>query len=164
MSRILIIGGSDAGISGGLRAREVDPSSAVTLLVGDRFPNYSICGLPFLISGEAPDWHELAHRSREDLGSAGLELLLETAATAIDPSARSVTMEGPSGTSELSYDRLVIATGARPIESSVRGHDLPGVHLLHTNGLSVHSRLRVFETCPKAQSEPPSNPARFGRA
>jgi NADPH-dependent 2,4-dienoyl-CoA reductase/sulfur reductase-like enzyme len=132
VARILIVGGSDAGISAGLRAREVDPSSTVTLLVSDRFPNYSICGLPFLISGETPDWHELAHRSREELESAGLELLLETTAIAIDPSAYRVTAKGPPGTNELTYERLVIATGARPIESSVRGHDLPGVHLLHT--------------------------------
>ena len=132
MTRVLIIGGSDAGISAGLRAREVDHATEVTLLVGDRFPNYSICGLPFLISGETPDWHALAHRNREELESAGLELLLETTATQIDPSARHITAHGPSGTRELSYDQLVIATGAQPVKWSVRGHDLPGVHVLHT--------------------------------
>ena len=26
-------------------------------------PNYSICGLPFFLSGETPDWHSLAHRT-----------------------------------------------------------------------------------------------------
>jgi len=52
----LIIGGSDAGISAALqartlRAREVDPAWEVTVLVADRFPNYSICGLPFWPGG-----------------------------------------------------------------------------------------------------------------
>lgn len=52
MKELLIIGGSDAGISAALRAREVDPSWHVRLVVSDRFPNYSICGLPFYLSGE----------------------------------------------------------------------------------------------------------------
>jgi NADPH-dependent 2,4-dienoyl-CoA reductase/sulfur reductase-like enzyme len=40
---LLIIGGSDAGISAGLRARELDSVTEVTLLVADRYPNFSIC-------------------------------------------------------------------------------------------------------------------------
>src|SRR3990172_12844921 len=59
MTRLLIIGGSDAGISAALRAREVDPSVNVTVVVADAFPNYSICGLPFYVSGEVPDWRRL---------------------------------------------------------------------------------------------------------
>ncbi len=47
MSRLLIIGGSDAGISAALRAREIDGVSEITDVVADRFPNYSVCGLPF---------------------------------------------------------------------------------------------------------------------
>jgi protoporphyrinogen oxidase len=36
--RLLVIGGSDAGISAGLRARELDPTVEVSLLVADAFP------------------------------------------------------------------------------------------------------------------------------
>ena len=46
MTHLLIIGGSDAGISAALRAREIDGQAVVTVLVADAFPNYSICGLP----------------------------------------------------------------------------------------------------------------------
>ena len=41
--RLLVVGGSDAGVSAGLRARELDPSVEVTLLVADGFPSFSIC-------------------------------------------------------------------------------------------------------------------------
>jgi len=44
MKRLLIIGGSDAGISAALRARELRPDVDVRVVVADRFPNYSICG------------------------------------------------------------------------------------------------------------------------
>lgn len=55
MQRILIIGGSDAGISAALRAKEVDPQFEVTVVVADQYPNFSICGPPFYLSGKVRD-------------------------------------------------------------------------------------------------------------
>jgi hypothetical protein len=37
--RLVVVGGSDAGISAGLRTSEFDPSVEVSLLVADAFPN-----------------------------------------------------------------------------------------------------------------------------
>ena len=61
--KLVIVGGSDAGISAALRAREIDSAADITVLLADSFPNYSICGLPFYLSGETPDWRSLAHRT-----------------------------------------------------------------------------------------------------
>ncbi len=69
--RLLVIGGSDAGISAGLRARELDSTVEVSLLVADAFPNFSICGLPYYLSGDVPDWRDLAHRTSDDLQKPG---------------------------------------------------------------------------------------------
>ncbi len=60
----LIIGGSDAGISAALRAREIAPDVEVTVLLADAFPNFSICGLPFFLSGETPDWRDAGAQDR----------------------------------------------------------------------------------------------------
>ena len=49
---LVAIGGSDAGISAALRARELDPSVDVTVVVADAYPNFSICGIPYYFSGE----------------------------------------------------------------------------------------------------------------
>jgi hypothetical protein len=72
------IGGSDAGISAGLRARELDPSVEVSLLVADAYPNFSIGGLPYYLSGDVPDWRDLAHRTSADLEAAGWSCCLTT--------------------------------------------------------------------------------------
>jgi hypothetical protein len=91
VTRLLIVGGSDAGISAGLRAWEVDPTIEPLLVVDDAYPNFSICGIPYHVSGEVPDWRSLAHRTRADLEAAGLELRLNTHARAIDPVGRTLT-------------------------------------------------------------------------
>jgi NADPH-dependent 2,4-dienoyl-CoA reductase/sulfur reductase-like enzyme len=90
--RLLVIGGSDAGISAALRARELDPTVEVTVLVADRFPNFSICGLPYHVSGDVADWRQLAHRSLEELEGTGMRLVLDHTAHRIDPAARQVVV------------------------------------------------------------------------
>ena len=66
-ARLVAIGGSDAGISAALRARELDPTAEVTVVLADAYPNFSICGIPYYVSGEVGDWHNLAHRTVADL-------------------------------------------------------------------------------------------------
>jgi NADPH-dependent 2,4-dienoyl-CoA reductase/sulfur reductase-like enzyme len=126
--RLVIVGGSDAGIAAALRARELDPAAEVTVLVADAYPNYSICGIPYLLSRDVPAPEQLAHRTRAELEGTGMALRLDDAASGIDPVARRVTHRG----GELDYDALIIATGAAPIRPRLAGLDLPGVHLLHT--------------------------------
>ena len=113
--RLLIIGGSDAGISAALRARELDPGTEITVLLADDFPNYSICGLPFFLSGETPDWQSLAHRTEFE----GIEIRRGHRATRINPDSKSVDVRTASEDFlTLPYDRLVIGTGAGPVEPS----------------------------------------------
>jgi NADPH-dependent 2,4-dienoyl-CoA reductase/sulfur reductase-like enzyme len=141
--RLLVIGGSDAGIAAALRARELDSSVGATVVVADAFPNFSICGLPYYLSGDVPDWRDLAHRTTTDLEQAGLQLLLDHTAQAIDPARKQVTVTGQHGDRQLGYDRLVIGTGAVPVRPPIDGLDLPGVHVLHTmaDTFALHQAL-----------------------
>jgi NADPH-dependent 2,4-dienoyl-CoA reductase/sulfur reductase-like enzyme len=142
--RLVVIGGSDAGIAAALRARELDPSVEATVVVADAFPNFSICGLPYYLSGDVPDWRDLAHRTATDLQQAGLQLLLDHTARAIDPAAKQATVTSQHGAErQLGYDRLVIGTGAVPVRPPIDGLDLPGVHVLHTMGdtFALHQAL-----------------------
>ena len=133
--RLVIVGGSDAGISAGLRARELDRAVRPTLVVADAYPNFSICGIPYWLSGEVTQRRNLAHRTREDLERAGLNLRLETVAERIDVDQLALIVRTPDGRQEaIAYDRLVIGTGAVPARPPIPGIEVPGVHLLHSMG------------------------------
>ena len=143
-TRLLIIGGSDAAIAAALRAREVNPQVRVTVVVADAYPNYSICGLPFYLSGEVEDHRDLAHRSAGEIEEQGIKVLIDHTAREVDADSRNVEVEGPEGRiQELFYDRLVIGTGAEPARPDIAGLDLPGVYFLHSmrDSFRLHHHL-----------------------
>ncbi len=136
---LVAIGGSDAGISAALRARELDPTTEVTVVVADAYPNFSICGIPYYLSGEVQPWQSLAHRTAADLENAGMALRLGTFATGIDVAGRRIVLrERDGGESTLAYDELVVGTGALPSRTGIDGLDRfgpeDGVHVLHSMG------------------------------
>src|ERR1700693_5668547 len=80
------------------------------------------------LAGTAPEeWIPL--RPAEFYAENGIELLLGTAATAIDVAARRVTLEGGA---TLPFDKLLLATGAEPIQLQVPGAELPHVRTLRS--------------------------------
>jgi NADPH-dependent 2,4-dienoyl-CoA reductase/sulfur reductase-like enzyme len=149
---LVAIGGSDAGISAGLRARELEPTADVTVVVADAYPNFSICGIPYYVSGEVGHWSNLAHRTYADLEATGMALRLDTLATAIDVAGHRLHLRTAGGAEDvLAYDALVVGTGALPAVPPIAGLADPGdllepgrsgtglgpadgVHLLHSMG------------------------------
>ena len=156
---LVMIGGSDAGISAALRARELDPGADVSVVVADAFPNFSICGIPYYVSGEVTHWRNLAHRTIADLEAAGMGLRLDTTARRIDVGARKLLVTDAGGKEELlAYDRLIVGTGALPVRPPIAGLSGPdplgpgdGVHLLHSMG-DTFAVMRTLENAAPASA------------
>jgi NADPH-dependent 2,4-dienoyl-CoA reductase/sulfur reductase-like enzyme len=157
---VVMIGGSDAGISAALRARELDPAADVTVVLEDAYPNFSICGIPYYVSGEVAHWRNLAHRTVADLEAAGMRLRTDTAARRIDVPGRKllITTTADGGEEVLGYDKLVIGTGAVPVRPPITGLAGPdalgpgdGVHLLHSMG-DTFAVMRTLEQAGPASA------------
>jgi NADPH-dependent 2,4-dienoyl-CoA reductase/sulfur reductase-like enzyme len=155
---LVMIGGSDAGISAALRARELDPGAEVTVVVADAYPNFSICGIPYYVSGEVTHWRNLAHRTISDLEAAGMRLRLDTTARRIDVPGRKLLVTSAAGEELLGYDKLVVGTGAVPVRPPISGLAGPGalgprdgVHLLHSMG-DTFAVMRTLEQAAPASA------------
>ncbi len=156
---LVMIGGSDAGISAALRARELDPAAEVTVVLEDAYPNFSICGIPYYLSGEVTHWRNLAHRTLADLEAAGMRLRLDTTARRIDVPGRKLLVTSADGGEELlGYDKLIVGTGAVPVRPPIAGVAGPGalgpddgVHLLHSMG-DTFAVMRTLEQAAPASA------------
>ncbi len=156
---LVAVGGSDAGISAALRARELDPGVEVTVVVADRYPNYSICGIPYYVSGEVVRWQDLAHRTIADLEATGMRLRLDTVARRIEVARRKLAVTDATGREELiAYDALVVGTGAVPVRPPIEGLAGPdplgaddGVHLLHSMA-DTFAVMRTLEETAAARA------------
>ena len=110
---LVVIGGSDAGISAALRAQELEPGAESRSWLRTIIPNFSICGLPYFLSGETSDWHSLAHRTE----FPGLNILRRHLAQQIDATHKTISCVHAGAEMTMRYDRLVIATGTKPVRS-----------------------------------------------
>lgn len=128
--RLLVIGGVAAGLSAASRARRLDPSLEIVVLEQGEVISYGACGLPYLVEGRVrtPDdlivyTPEYFRRERNIAVRTGARV------EAIRHGRREVVLAGGE---RVHYDRLVIATGARPSKARIAGADLPHVFHLHT--------------------------------
>lgn len=128
-ARIVIVGGGAAGLAAAHTLREEGHAGQITLLSADDRPP---CDRPNLsksyLAGSAPqEWLPL--RGEDFYREHDIDLRLNTTVTRIDAQAR--TVEAASG-ERFPYDRLLLATGARPLRLQVPGADLPHVHCLRS--------------------------------
>ncbi|MFE8013032.1 FAD-dependent oxidoreductase [Streptomyces antibioticus] len=138
MERLVVIGGDAAGMSAASQARRLKGPGELEIVAFERggFTSYSACGIPYWVGGAVPDRDALIARTPEEHRARGIGLRLRTEVTRIDVAGRRVHARDLDSGAEswTSYDKLVIATGARPIRPEMPGADAAGVHGVQTLG------------------------------
>jgi len=130
--RLIIIGGVAAGMSAAAKAKRVNRDMQVVVYEKGPYISYAACGMPYFIAGDVADCRSLLARTPEQMAKQGVEVHVYHEVTAIDPAAQTVTVRDLEGGRQFTqkYDRLVIATGARPAQPLLPGSDLEGVFVL----------------------------------
>ncbi|UIJ36784.1 FAD-dependent oxidoreductase [Desulfobaculum bizertense] len=134
--KIVIIGGVALGPKAACRARRLDPDAEITLIDKDTLISYGGCGIPYFVSGDIANPEDLYstvfHAKRDpeffDVYKR-VKVMTGTEALDIDRKAKTVRLRdlNTGEESEISYDVLVLGTGASPFVPPVEGFDLPGV-------------------------------------
>ncbi|MFE2259588.1 FAD-dependent oxidoreductase, partial [Streptomyces cyaneofuscatus] len=98
------------------------------------FTSYSACGIPYWVSGDVEGPDDLIARTPEEHRERDIDLRMRTEVTEIDVAGQRVrALDRESGdTYWTGFDKLVIATGARPVRPELPGIDAPGVHGVQT--------------------------------
>ncbi|MEA2898086.1 MAG: hypothetical protein QOJ84_3701, partial [Bradyrhizobium sp.] len=127
--RIVIVGGGAAGFAAAEMLRRQEFQGDIVMLSNDAAPPVDRPNLSKdYLAGSAPeDWLPL--RPDSFYAEAGIELRLKTDVVSIDTSARNVVLAGGN---TVSYDRLLLATGAEPVRLPIPGADQPHVHTLRS--------------------------------
>lgn len=131
MTNIVIVGAGQAGGSAALQLRSAGFEGALTLIGTEPHPPYERPPLSkaYLTGDLAYD--SLLLRPLEFYGDQNVQLLTDTSVTSINLVEKVVMT---SDKQALRFDKLLLATGARPRQLPISGADLPGVHYLRTLG------------------------------
>lgn len=132
--KIIVIGAVAAGTKAAAKIkRELGNGAEVLVITRERDISYAGCGLPYYIGGVIEDRSELLQNTPESFaGLTGVTMRCGVEAKGLDAAAKAVTAVDLESGEELrlEYDKLVIATGARPVMPNIPGIDLPGVFAL----------------------------------
>lgn len=123
-----VIGGSAAGINACESIRANDKKGDITLIADEKFALYSRCLLSYLLAGSIGE-DKLKFKEDNFFKKHKINALLGVTAEKIDVKKKEINL---SNKKPLPYDKLLIATGARPKKIGIPGEDKKGVFALRT--------------------------------
>lgn len=151
--KIVIVGGVAGGATAAARLRRLDETAEIVVFERSGFVSYANCGLPYYIGGVIEDQEELTLQTPESFYERfRVQMKVRHEVTAIDRSAKTVTVRNLA-TGEVfqeSYDKLLLAPGARPTQPALPGVGLDRLFTLRTVEDTLRIRRFVDTQHPKS--------------
>ena len=142
--KIVILGGVAAGAKAAAKARRMLPDAEIDLYTDDTHVSYSACGLPYYIEGNFEDYRMLLVRSPEEFEKTNVHIHLRNRAAKIIPYGKQVLIENLDTNKAflVDYDKLIIATGARPTIPPIKNVDLKNIFTLRKieDGIAIKKK------------------------
>lgn len=150
MIKVIIIGGVAGGSKTAAKLKRLKPEYEITIYTKEQFVSYSACGLPYYIGGSIRDMEKLIIRTIDEFEEKGIHVKNFHEVLKILPKKKQVLIKNLRDNSEFyeQYDKLVIATGARPFVPEIKGLDtIENVFTLRTltDAKIIKSKLLEIE-------------------
>lgn len=143
--KIIIIGAVAAGAKAAAKSRRNLPDAEIRIYTDDTHISYSSCGLPYYIEGNFEDYRQLLVRSPEEFEAQGINVNLRHKVIKIVPSENKILIKNLATNEEFfdSYDKLIIATGARPFIPEIKNSNLKNIFTLRKieDGINIKTQL-----------------------
>ncbi len=148
--KIVVIGCGAGGGTAAQFARKTDRNARITILEKSNYPQYSKCGLPYVISKKIKKFNELIEFSQEWFEKERINLILNATVKKISFKKNKLSFEKENKNKEIEFDKLIIATGAKtyipPIKDvyTTDGTLVNGVCVLRTidDGKKLYSNIK----------------------
>lgn len=128
MNKIIIIGGSAAGMSFAAKYHRNLPNDQILLFEAHEYISFGACGLPYYVQDQFSDKKEMFARTPNQMIDSGIDVRVNTKVTEINSDEKFVI----ANEEKHSYDKLIIATGATPIVPDFATVDSENVFTLTT--------------------------------
>lgn len=143
--RILVIGGGACGASAAARCRRLNDAAEIIILEATDEISIANCGLPYYTSDVINSRANMIVSSPVRFKNLlNIDVRLNSRVTEINRKSKTVTV---NGTDTLSYDKLVLATGATPVIPPITGINNKKIFTVRTlkDGDGIKDILRSGE-------------------
>ena len=144
--KIVIIGGVAAGAKAAAKARRLLPDAKIDIYTEDTHVSYSSCGLPYYIQGNFNDYKKLIVRTPEEFAQQNVDVHLLNRVIKIIPKTQKILVKDLTNDVEfpVAYDKLVIATGAKPYIPDIKNVNMPNVYKVRTleDGIAIKEAMQ----------------------
>ncbi|SHE27526.1 NADPH-dependent 2,4-dienoyl-CoA reductase, sulfur reductase [Marinitoga hydrogenitolerans DSM 16785] len=147
---VVILGGVAAGTSAAASAKRVKKDLKIAIFQKEPYISYGGCGLPYVISGDVKSPESVIALTPEIFKEKkGADVFVNHEAYEIDFSNKIVYVKSDNGEIEVSYNKLVIATGASPIIPAFRAWGENGIFKLRNPDDAKNILKYINENNPK---------------
>ena len=150
--KVVIVGGVAGGASAAARIRRLDEHAQIIMIERSGYVSYANCGLPYYVGGVIKEQEELTLQTPESFWDRfRIDVRVRQEVTAINPTEKTVTVHALDSGKVYTetYDKLLLAPGAKPTVPALSGVSSERVFTLRTVEDTLRIRRFVEDQKPK---------------